>query len=275
MGVAPIGTTPPDADPPRPTLRPSRPTAMIGVDRRPPTSTSGAAAGATSSPPLHSLRDSEMRATSLLAQGQALAASAAFDALVTSNPLYQPRPSDLTPEAQSAFRTSQQRLLPGIAQRDYDRAKAAFDADDPEQALVVAREAMAIIDKGVVATPSQLKEDLQYLIEQATAAAATLNEIIYTEDDAGVVPPRPLSRQMPVTSPVGVPPNRVGWLEMVIDRNGTVAFVKLHTPLNRHHERMIVSPAKAWRYRPAMKNGKPVMFRMLLKVNLPESGTDF
>jgi hypothetical protein len=273
--ATPLGTSPPEPDPPRPTLRPRRPTAMIGVARTPTTSTSGSAPHAPSSPPLPSPRDSEMRATSLLAQGQAAAAAAAFDALVTSNPLYQPRPTDLTPEALNTFRTSQQRLLPGIAQRDYDRAKAAFVADDPDQALALAREALAIIEKGIVTTPPQLKEDLQYLVEQATAAAATVNEIIYTEDDAGVIPPRPLSRQMPVTSPTGVPPNRVGWLEMVIDRNGTVAFVKLHTPLNRHHERMIVSPAKAWRYRPATKNGKPVMFRMLVKVNLPESGTDF
>ena len=62
---------------------------------------------------------------------------------------------------------------------------------------------------------------------------------------------------------------------MVIGRDGSVAFVKLHTPLNRHHERMIVSPAKAWRYRPATRSGKPVMYRILVKVNLPESGTDF
>jgi hypothetical protein len=54
-----------------------------------------------------------------------------------------------------------------------------------------------------------------------------------------------------------------------------VENVRLHTPLNRHHERMIVSPAKAWRYRPATKNGRPVRYRILVKVNLPESGTDF
>jgi hypothetical protein len=80
---------------------------------------------------------------------------------------------------------------------------------------------------------------------------------------------------MPVSGPIDVPPNRVGWLDMVINRDGSVYSVKLHTPLNRHHERMIVSPAKAWRYRPAMKNGKPVMYRIMVKVNLPESGTEF
>jgi hypothetical protein len=60
----------------------------------------------------------------------------------------------------------------------------------------------------------------------------------------------------------------------VINRDGSVYSVKLHTPLNRHHERMIVSPAKAWRYRPATRNGRPVMYRILVKVNLPESGTE-
>jgi len=58
---------------------------------------------------------------------------------------------------------------------------------------------------------------------------------------------------------------------MVIGRNGLVEIVKLHTPLNRYHERMIVSAAKAWRYLPATKNGEPVRFRMFLAVNLPEN----
>jgi hypothetical protein len=199
----------------------------------------------------------------------------AFDALVMSNPLYEPRTTDLTPEALGAVRTSQRLLLPMIAQRNYDRAKAALDGSDADRALALGQETLAILNRPLADAPPQLREQVDDLIEQATAAAAVANEIIYTEADADVIPPRPLSRQMPVTGPIGVPPNRVGWLEMVIGRDGTVAFVKLHTPLNRHHERMIVSPAKAWRYRPAMKNGRRVMYRILVKVNLPESGTEF
>ena len=38
--------------------------------------------------------------------------------------------------------------------------------------------------------------------------------------------------------------------------DGSVEHVKLNTPLNRHHERMIVSPAKAWQFRPATKGGR-------------------
>ena len=58
---------------------------------------------------------------------------------------------------------------------------------------------------------------------------------------------------------------------MIIGKTGDVEFVKLHTPLNRYHERMIVSAVKAWRYRPATKAGNPVRFRLTISVNLPES----
>jgi hypothetical protein len=199
----------------------------------------------------------------------------AFDALVMSNPLYEPKTTDLTPEALSAFRTSQRLMLPVIAQRDYDRAKAALASGDPDRALALAREAMTIIDRRLPDTPPHLREAVQDLVEEAKLAAAEANEIIYSDANTDVIPPRPLSRQMPLTAPIGVPLNRIGWLDMVIDRDGSVFFVKLTTPLNRHHERMIVSAAKAWRYQPAIKNKKPVMYRIRVKVNLPESGTDF
>ena len=64
-------------------------------------------------------------------------------------------------------------------------------------------------------------------IAQANEAIAATNEIIYTEADTDVIPPRQLSRQMPVTGPIGVPPHRVGWLDMVIGRDGSVEHVKL------------------------------------------------
>ena len=78
-------------------------------------------ANAAATPP--SPRDSERRATSLLAQGQTALASMAFDSLVMSNPLYEPKTSDLSPEALATFRASQRQLLPTIAQRTFDRPK--------------------------------------------------------------------------------------------------------------------------------------------------------
>jgi hypothetical protein len=225
--------------------------------------------------PAVSARESQRRASDLLRQGEAEAASRAFDALVMSNPLYEPRTSDLNPEALAAFRSSQRLILPVKAQRNYELATAALASGDADRALALASEAKAIIDRRLADTPPQLRDQLNAVIAQANEAIAATNEIVYTEADTDVVPPRQLTTQMPVTGPIGVPPHRVGWLDMIIGRDGRVEHVKLTTPLNRHHERMIVSPAKAWKFRPATKGGRPVRYRIMLKVNLPESGTDF
>jgi hypothetical protein len=147
-------------------------------------------------------------------------------------------------------------------------------AGDFDMASRLAREGLAIMDRHPSLLSPSLRDQLEDLIEDARLAAMTATEVIYSEADLDVAPPRQLSRQMPLTTPAGVPPNRVGWLDMIIDKDGTVFQVKLHTPLNRHHERMIVSAAKAWLYRPATRGGKPVMYRIKVKVNLPESGTD-
>jgi hypothetical protein len=218
-------------------------------------------------------RESERRATALVAQGQTAEAAQLFSTMLSANPLYEPKSSDLTPESLSAFRATQKQLLPVLAQRSFDRAKAALGDGDVERALSAGREAAAILEKPAAEPAVALRQPVQQLLDDAIAAKANADEIVYTRADAGVVPPRPLSRQFPATTPFGVPPHRVGTLEMVIAKDGTVEFVKLHTPLNRYHERMIVSAAKAWLYRPAMRAGKPVKFRLTVTINLPENGT--
>jgi hypothetical protein len=230
---------------------------------------------ATPSPPVPSPRESERRASALIAQGQTAEAAMVFEGLLVASPLYEPKPSEITPEAMATFRTTQRLILPGVAQRSYERARAALSAGDPERALSFGREAIAILDRRLADANPQLREQVMALIDEATAASAAADEIIYSPSDRGIVPPRELTRQFPATSPLGVPPHRVGTLDMIIDKEGGVEFVKLHTPLNRYHERHIVQAAKAWRYRPAMRNGKPVKFRLTVKINLPESGTDF
>jgi hypothetical protein len=210
----------------------------------------------------------------MLEKGLTAEASMALDAMVMANPLYEPRTTDMTPEALAAFRASQRTILPGTAQARYDRAVEALAAGDPDWAIALAQESLAIIDRRLGGQPIQLRQQVATFIAQASEAAVLVNEVVYTDADRDVTPPVRLTRGFPATPPVGVPPNRVGWLDMIIGRDGQVEFVKLNTPLNRHHERMIVSPAKAGRYRPATKNGRPVRYRIMVKVNLPESGTN-
>jgi TonB family protein len=66
----------------------------------------------------------------------------------------------------------------------------------------------------------------------------------------------------------GVPPT--GRLEILVNRSGRVESVRLETPKNGYHDRMIVSAVKAWRYRPALRNGKPVRYFMVVSISLPD-----
>jgi len=228
-----------------------------------------AAAAPPAAPAINPPRDAALLPAPPTRQSQA----AEFDALLLANPLYEPKASDLAPESLTAFRSSQKLLLPLLAQRGYDRARAALASGDADRAITAAREAAAILERPAAAPAAHLRDDVQRVLEEAASAKATADEVVYTKGDPGVVAPRPISRQFPATTPNGVPPHRVGTLEMIVGKDGTVEFVKLHTPLNRYHERMIVSAAKAWLYRPATKGGRPVRYRLTVTINLPENGT--
>lgn len=194
-----------------------------------------------------------------------------FDALITANPLYKLDASRASSEEVLALRESKRQLLPSVAGRDVVAAREALSLGDVNRAQTSAARAAAIMDDpdfGPV-QPS-LRESLRQVMTQARTFQARTDDHVYTSGDVGVVPPLPLGRQLPATGPSGIASELVGQLELLIGRNGEVEAVKLHTPLNRYHERMIVSAAKAWRYEPATKDGASVRFRLFRTVTLPE-----
>jgi len=208
----------------------------------------------------------------LLASGRADDAQRVFDSIVLANPSYQLDAARSTPEAVAALEASRRDILPALARRDYMNARAALDAGDVDRALSEGSriETMLAHYDDDAAFPG-LRSAVQQLLARASVLKAREDERVYSEADEGVTPPAPLSRQLPATLPFGITSSTVGRLEMLISRDGEVETVKLHTPLNRYHERMIVSAAKAWRYRPASKDGKPVRFRLVTSINLPEN----
>src|SRR5262249_52477690 len=79
--------------------RPRSPNAPGSASATPATPTSESASAGTSG----TARESERRATALIERGQTAQASSVFDSLLQSNPLYEPKPTELTPEALSTF----------------------------------------------------------------------------------------------------------------------------------------------------------------------------
>ncbi len=195
-----------------------------------------------------------------------------FDSIVLANPLYQLDPARSTPDAIAQLRSSKRSILPSIARRDYERAREYLEDGDNERALVEGNRVMRMLDdRDIGPLPAGLRDSVEQLLVRATAAKTSDDQRVYSVADRSVTPPTAIGRQLPVAPPIGLANQLVGTLEMVISQEGEVEAVRLHTPLNRYHERMIVSAAKAWRYRPAIKDGKPVKYRLISSINLPES----
>jgi hypothetical protein len=99
----------------------------------------------------------------------------------------------------------------------------------------------------------------QYL-ELTRASLAATQTRVYTRDDDGVTEPVALGQFLPAPPDPGTPSNRLALLELVIDARGDVESARLSGESSQYRTGWWVSAAKAWRFRPAVKDGTPVKF---------------
>jgi hypothetical protein len=92
--------------------------------------------------------------------------------------------------------------------------------------------------------------------------------VIYALGDQGVQPPILLRPHLPAEPAPGVAPESVGTLELIVSESGAVEHVRLTSPSNRFQDRMLVAAAKAWVFKPALRDGRPVRFRTTIRVTL-------
>ena len=236
----------------------------------PPAPRSAEPAARTAAAAGDSIEASIRRASALLAEGRDGEAAVIFDGIVMKSPLYQLDPARYTPEALAAFQSSKRLLLPAMARRYYQEARIAYDAGDFSMALTKGDRALALLrDADIDPSEADLNGEVSNLMAMATAARTLEESRIYTSADRDVTPPRPIGRQLSTASLSGRSP-LTGRLELVVGRNGEVETVKLETPVNGYHDRMMVSAAKAWHYRPALKKGRPVRYSMVMSITLPD-----
>lgn len=82
---------------------------------------------------------------------------------------------------------------------------------------------------------------------------------VYSVRDQEVEPPALAYPQLP--SALSADDRLPGsYLELLVSESGRVERVRLQSPRSTLHERMLVSAAKAWRFRPAVRDGVPVKY---------------
>ena len=252
---------------PRPVAVPPTDSVMVPPSPRstPPTTQRSVVSGTSD------FLEAERRASVLFASGRSDEAALTIDSIVLKNPFYQLDPARSSPEALTAVRNSKRVFFPVLIRRHYQEARTAFDAGDFSLAVAKGERALALLnDADADAASADLSAEVSSLVVLATAARTREEERVYTVADLGVTPPRPLGRQLASASPPRRSVSPTGRLEILVDRSGRVETVRLDTPLNGYHDRMIVSAVKAWHYRPALRNGKPVRFNLVMSITLPD-----
>jgi hypothetical protein len=91
---------------------------------------------------------------------------------------------------------------------------------------------------------------------------------VYDSRDADVTPPIELWPHVPNLRS-GIAPANIAAFDIVIDEAGAVESVRARVPLKRWDHVMLLSAMKAWRFRPATKDGHPVKYRKQVLVGVP------
>jgi hypothetical protein len=244
----------------------------------------------------------QYRAFCLLALGRTAEAQRAMEAVVVAAPSFRPSDADESPRVNSAFREVRGRMLPGIIQQRYAQAKAAFDRHDSVTARAGFQQVLdllADVDIAPVVNQPPLSElrtlaagfrDLSARAAPPTPAAPLmppkpaaalpaavssigqapasqpLPERVYGIEDANVVPPIVVRESWAALA--GVFAVRKGIIEIVIDETGAVAAVTMKTAVNAVYDRLALTEARRWRYKPATLDGVPVKFRKVIALDL-------
>jgi len=95
--------------------------------------------------------------------------------------------------------------------------------------------------------------------------AAPVSGRLYSVQDEDVEPPVFLRQQLPVDFKPDSEPS-ASYIEVTVDERGQVAQVRLRSTDASLNDRMIVAAAKAWQFRPAVKDGRPVPYVLTVPV---------
>ena len=243
----------------------------------------------------------QYRAFCLLALGRTAEAQRAMEAVVVAAPSFRPSDADESPRVNAAFREVRGRMLPGIIQQRYAQAKAAFDRHDSAAAKAGFQQVLDLlgdVDIAAVANQPPLSElrtlaagfrDLSakaaapspavpLMTPKPTAlpaavpsirrepASQPLPERIYGIEDASVAPPVAVRESWGALANVFAV--RTGVVEVVVDQTGAVESATMKMAVNAVYDRLALTEARRWRYKPATLDGVPVKFRKVIVLDL-------
>lgn len=92
----------------------------------------------------------------------------------------------------------------------------------------------------------------------------TLDPVVYSSSSLDVQPPVIYSPKLPPLPPADPYWQGTNTMELLIDETGEVRQARLTSRPVRMSDMMLLSPAKTWKFHPALKNGQPVKYRLTM-----------
>jgi hypothetical protein len=91
---------------------------------------------------------------------------------------------------------------------------------------------------------------------------------IYTGEEPDVVPPVAIRQEMPKFPGLVRAGGIKGMIEVIINEEGRVESGAMTVPIDPSYDRILLTAATKWAYRPATASGKPVKFLRRIQVNI-------
>ena len=153
---------------------------------------------------------SEYRIFCLIALDRRAEARVIIESMVKGDPFYQLSADQAAPRVRTLFKEIRQSLMPGLVQREYAAAKAAFDRQEPEAATQFERVLKLLDDPMVTPTPaladlrtvaSGFRDLSRARVPKAEATpAAPAAPVVAQMQTAPVTPPPAVQNSVPAAS---------------------------------------------------------------------------
>jgi len=88
--------------------------------------------------------------------------------------------------------------------------------------------------------------------------------VVYSSASLDVQPPVIYSPKLPPVPPADPYFQGTNTMELLIDESGAVQQARLTSRPVRMSDMMLLSPAKTWKFHPALRNGRPVKYRLTM-----------
>ncbi|HET7218496.1 MAG TPA: energy transducer TonB [Vicinamibacterales bacterium] len=225
----------------------------------------------------------QYRVFCLVALGRTVEAEKAIASVVSADPSFVPDPTEASPRIRDMFARTRRALVPEIAQRLYQEARAALDRKDSAAAARQFESLVQLIDSTAIAPDDEpMLSELRLLAagfldltkavvaRAETAKAAEAAAAKPVAEPVQVTAPVPIKQELPAWTPPDPASHREyrGAVRVFISESGGVTAAELSPAVHPVYDRVLLQAARTWQYQPALRNGLPVPSEKVIEVVL-------